>query len=433
MNQTHKLRAGAGTAVIQIGQEILPIDGFTWVRNPLHVRAVILESGIRTVIVSVEITTLLPQTLENMIQKTIAITGAARENIWLTLSHSFGGPHIWQAPKPGEAEKPRPGRKPRTPDDIARCARLEQAYYDALEQALTKAVRGMRDAVAGAGRGKCTVNVSRNLETRDGWWLGANSEEPCDHGLTVLRVDGVDGKPIAMIFHYGIRACVMLDSKGPDGGSVITCELTGVAGEMLEKEIGGDFTALFLCGAAADQEPQLKAGCNETDRDGVLRTVDLSEIGGGLLDAQAMRLAAETLKTWRRTTDLRDIDEIRMGSCQILCPTKKMTRSGAELELSRNVVFEPSGEKTVTAYAMRLGVMNLIGVQPEIDALTSLRLAQAIPGEITAAAIQVNGSDKCMPERTAYEFIKYQSVNSPFMPGCAEMMCDAAEKLIQNL
>lgn len=433
MTEKHILRAGAATVQIIIDDTILPIDGFTWVRNPLHVRAIIMESDIRCAIVSVEITTLPEDTVENMIRKTCELAGVSREHVWLTLSHCFGGPHIWPAPKPGQVEKPRPGRKPRTEDDIARCARLEQAYYAALEQAVAAAAANMRDAVAAAGCGQCAINVSRNLNTRDGWWLGGNSEEPCDHTLTVLRLDGLDGTPIALIFNYGVRACVMMKSKAPDGGSIITSELTGVAGKMLENEIGDGFTALFLCGAAADQEPQLKTEWNETDKDGALRTVNMGEIGGAMLDAQAARLASDTLKVWRRTTGLQNIEHISMGSCQYTCATKKMTKSGAELTLSEKVSFEPDSEMTLTAYAMRLGVINLIGIQPEIDGSTAVKLAASVPGEITATAIQVNGSGKCMPEKASYDALKYQCINSPFMPGSAETMCEAATNLLKTL
>ena len=69
MTEKHILRAGAATVQINIDDTILPIDGFTWVRNPLHVRAIIMESDIRCAIVSVEITTLPEDTVENMIRK----------------------------------------------------------------------------------------------------------------------------------------------------------------------------------------------------------------------------------------------------------------------------------------------------------------------------------------------------------------------------
>ena len=431
MKEEHCLRAGAGTAMVEIGEDILPIEGFTSVRNPLHARVLILESNIRTVIASVEITSLFDFVLEAMQQKLCALTGAARENIWLTTTHSFGGPHLWRASEPGQAKQP--GCKVLPEEEALRCARLEKAYLNALEQAAEAAVSRMRDAVIGAGRGFCTVNASRNMETRDGWWLGTDSEEPCDHSLTVLRVDGADGTPIAMLYTYGVRSCVMKTSKGADGGGIITSDLCGVTSMALEQEFGDPFTALFLCGAAADQEPQFKSLQTEVDKNGDLRTIDQSPIGGALLDAQAVRLTAEVLKTWRRTNCLQDIAEIRSGKRAYVCPTKKMAQTSSFVKPTREASFEPAGEKTLTVYALRLGVLNLIGVQPEIDSVTSMQLAQAVSGELTAAVIQVNGGDKCMPERTAYEQVKYQSLNSPFQSGCAEIMRDTAIELLQSI
>lgn len=431
MRSSHCLRAGAGTAVVEIGGDILPIEGFTSVRDPLHVRVLILESGIRTVIASVEITSLFDSVLETMLQKLCGLTGAERENIWLTTTHSFGGPHLWPAPKPGQPEQR--GPRARTEEDILRCARLERAYHRALEQAARAAAAGMRDAVIGAGRGFCTVNASRNVETRDGWWLGTDAEEPCDHSLTVLRVDDTAGDPIALLYTYGVRSCVMKTSKGADGGGIITSDLCGVTSMALEKEFGGGFTALFLCGAAADQEPQLKSLQTEVDKNGDARDIDQGAIGGALLDAQAVRLAAEVLKTWRRTACLRDVWRIRAGSRSCICPTKKMGQTASFVKPTREAVFEPDGETELTVYALRLGVLNLIGVQPEIDSITSMELAQAVDGELSAAVIQVNGGGKCMPERTAYEQVKYQSLNSPFQAGCAEITRDTAIGLLREL
>lgn len=431
MNSSHCLRAGAGTAVVEIGADILPIEGFTSVRDPLHVRVLILDSGIRAVIASVEITSLFDAVLEAMVQKLCGLTGAARENIWLTTTHSFGGPHLWPAPKPGQTKQQ--GRRILTEEEVLHCARLEQAYLHALEQAARSAVSRMRDAVIGAGRGSCTVNASRNMETRDGWWLGTDSEEPCDHSLTVLRVDDTAGDPIAMLYTYGVRSCVMKTSKGADGGGIITSDLCGVTSMALEKEFGEGFTALFLCGAAADQEPQLKSLQTEVDKNGEAQDIDQGAAGGALLDAQAVRLASEVLKTWRRTACLRDVCEIRAGSRTYICPTKKMGQTASFVKPTREAVFQPAGEKTLTVYALRLGVMNLIGVQPEIDSVTSMQLAQAVDGEISAAVIQVNGGEKCMPERTAYEQVKYQSLNSPFQAGCAEIMRDTAIGLLRDL
>lgn len=430
MDLNHHLRAGAGTAVIEIGDSILPIEGFTFVRNPLHARVLILDSNIRTVIVSLEVTSLFDVIQEELTKTICEMTGAQRENIWLTTTHSFGGPHLWPAPRPGE--KPR-GGKVRTEQDVLHCARLVDAYHSALKQAVAAALDSMRDAVMGAGTGACTVAASRNMECREGWWLGTDAEEPCNQTVTVLRVDGTDGTPISMLFNYGVRSCTMQHSKAEDGGGIITSDLCGVTSMAIEKDIGEGFTAMFLCGAAADQEPQLKSKQIEMDKNGDPLTLDYGPVGGALLDAQAARLTTEVLKVWRRTAQLRDVEEIRSGSRQYVCPTKKMGQTASFVKPTREAVFEPDGEKTLTVYALSLGVMNLVGVQPEIDSITSLELANAVPGEITAAVICVNGGEKCMPERMSYEQVKYQSLNSPFQAGCAELMCETAKDLLNSL
>ena len=431
MEHSQELRAGAGKAVVAIGEEILPIEGFTAVRDPLHVRVLILEKEIRTVIVSVEITSLFDSILENMLQRLCALTGAERENVWIAATHSFAGPHLWPAEELSK-RKLKDGRE-LTPEEAERCACLGRAYFAALEQAAETALSRMQKAVIGADRGVCTVAASRNICTRDGWWLGTDSEEPCDHGLTVLRVDGIDGTPLALLYTYGVRSCVMMHSKTEEGGRLISSDLCGVTSAELEKEFGGVFVALFLCGAAADQEPQFKSKQTEVDKNGDLRTWDYGPVGGVLLDAQVQRLKATVLKIWRRTERHADVGEIRAGSRTYRCPMKKMGQTAALTHPTREAVFEPAGESELTVYALRLGVMNLIGVQPEIDSVTSVRLAQAVPGEITAAAIQVNGGGKCMPERGAYEQVKYQSLNSPFQAGCAELTCETAADLLRSL
>ena len=431
MSSNHHLRAGAGTVEIEIGEDILPIEGFTFVRNPLHARVLILDSNIRTVIASVEVTSLFEFIQEAMTQTLCDMTGAERENIWLTTTHSFGGPHLWPAPAPGQKEQK--GRKFFSEQEVLHCGRLVDAYHNALKKAVSIALGNMRDAEVGAGTGVCTVAASRNMECREGWWLGTDAEEPCNQTVTVLRVDDTAGDPIAMLFHYGVRSCTMQHSAADDGGKIITSDLCGVTSMALEEAIGKDFSAIFLCGAAADQEPQFKSHQTEMDKNGDPQVIDFASIGGALLDAQAARLTAEVLKVWRRTASMQDVENIRSGSRQYVCPTKKMAQTASHVKPTREAAFEPSGEKVLTVYALRLGVMNLIGVQPEIDSVTSLELAQTVPGEITAAAICVNGGEKCMPERTAYEQVKYQSLNSPFQAGCAERMRDTAIELLNAL
>lgn len=391
-----KLLAGAGTAEVAIDAHCLPIEGFETVHDVLHVRALIFDSGRRSVIVSVEITSIFPPTQKRFEEAIYRITGAAREDVWLCLTHSFSGPHIW----PSDGKGP-----PREPEELARCRRLEDAYVCALETALRAALDDMRPALLGAAQGDSAAAVSRNVETEAGWWLGADPNGPCDRTLTVLRIDGEDGGPIALLFCYGVRSECASESRQ------VSSDLCGGASVRVEKALG--CPALFLCGACADQTPA-RAG-------DALALNDLSAA-----------LAEDVLALHRSVTEKSAVPP--QGECVPLrCPAKRMERDRKALHPSRTAEFIPDGEKTTTLYALRLGAATLVGVQPEISGVTAGQIAAALPEEVVAVCTMVNGGDKCMPERRAYELVQFPCLNSPFMPGAAEQLRDAAVALVKKL
>lgn len=425
MNKKHCLYVGAGKATIDV-EPHLPLDGFTAVHDDLHIRALVLESDKKIVIVSVEITSMFEDTQRKMLDIIRELTGAEGEDVWLSLSHCFACPHIWPSPRPGETERPRPGHAPRTKEEIARCDALGEAYFDALRRALREAEKNKQPAVLGYGKGKCAVSASRNMLTPEGWWMGTDDTEPCDHALHVLRVDSTEGKALAALFVYGVRSCVTTRIKTPEGGMLVSSDLGGNACNYLEEAFGDGFTALFLCGACGDQEPRYKACYDSLDSHGGIKKVDMGMAGYPLLDAQAARLGEETLKTWRCISVLSDVPHIISGRRCFTCATKKMNRDLGSQKPLKECIFEPDGDKRLTVYGLRLGEMELTGVQPEINGATARQIGGAV-------ATMVNGGDKCMPEAEAYKDLKYQCQNSPFMPGGAEKLRDAALELMKGL
>ena len=426
-----KLIAGAGRAVVSIQPHMLPLDGFTQVHDELHVRVLILQQQIRFVIVSVEITSMFSETRQKLHDLVQELTGA--EHIWITLTHSFAGPHIWPAPEPGKADRPRPGHKERSEDEIARCAMLENAYIDATRQATEAALKQLCPAQLGCGTGLCKVNASRNVLTKDGWWIGTDDTQPCNHSLQVLRIDHTDGKPLALLYVYGMRSCVTSRIKGADGGMLISSDLCGAACNYLEETLGEEFTALFLCGPAGDQEPRLKGIFQEPDERGELRSFNLGQGAYALLDAQGIRLGSSVLQTYGQITDLHSNVPISCDRKVFTCKTKKMERNLSKLKPTRIAEFEPEGGKELAVYAAKIGQFQLVGVQPEINGITGMEIAEAFPNHFNAVAIMVNGGDKCMPEERAYTDVKHQSLNSPFMPGSAERLRDTAIELLKSI
>lgn len=432
MSMQHRLRAGAGRAVIDIAS-ILPVEGFTSIVSDMHIRVLLLESNIRAAIVSVEITQMPDEIRLQMQARVCDLCGVEPEHVWITTTHSFAGPHLFPLPKPGEAPRPGPGGRVRTPEDLERGAKLLERYFTALETACRQAAASLQDAVVGCSTGVSATTVSRNIETEEGWWLGTGSDQPCDQTISLLRIDSVEGKPLAALFVFGIRSGVMFKVRGEDGGAVVSSDLCGGACTYLEEELGEDFTALFLCGAACDQEPLLKGVCNELDKDGNLveKKFD-ARAASAALELQSVRLGCDVLNVWRGVSDLHDVPEINMGSAACVCATKTCGET-SKLKPARGLTFEASGEKKQTVSGVVIGDFLLAGFQPEMGGVISTQIRDAFPDATAAMAIMVNGSGKCLPDRSAYDACMYQSQNTPFMPGSAEVLRDAAIELLNGL
>lgn len=432
MNTQHCLRAGAGRAVIDTAS-VLPVEGFTAIETDMHIRVLILESNIRTAIVSVEITQIPDVIRLQMLARVCDICGVEPEHVWITTTHSFAGPHLFPPPKPGEPPRPGPGGRARTPEDIERSAKLLDRYFTALEDACRQAAASVQPAVAGCSTGVSATTASRNIETSEGWWLGTNTALPCDKTISLLRVDTVDGKPLAALFVFGIRSGVMYKVRGEDGGSVISSDLCGGACTYLENEFGNNFTAVFLCGAACDQEPLLKGVCNELDKDGNLVEKKFgAKKASAILDIQSARLGCDVLNVWRSVRDLHDAPQIRVDTRSCACTTKVCGET-SKLKPERSLVFEAAGEQEQTVSGMIIGDFILAGFQPEMGGVTSTQIRDAFPDATAAMAIMVNGAGKCLPDEAAYPAVMYQSQNTPFMPGSAEKLRDTAIALLNDL
>ena len=64
------LRAGAGRAPIELPEDLFPTEGLSGVHDTLHARLLLLESGDRVALVSVELTSL-PDERVALLQKTV--------------------------------------------------------------------------------------------------------------------------------------------------------------------------------------------------------------------------------------------------------------------------------------------------------------------------------------------------------------------------
>lgn len=432
----HYFKAGVGKAAITLKEEHFPADGFTGTHDPLYARVLLLESGQgencrRYGILSVDLTSMFPPTVVEYKQILAEFAGVKGENSWITVTHTFSAPHLWEVPKPGEPDIVRPGHPARTQEEIERCVRVNAAFRQAVEQAVEQAAVSLRPACCGAGYGVCGVNASRNMRTAEGWWLGCDAEEFSDHTIPVLKIEDLDGAPMGILFAYDCQSSVMGMSQLTDGGKLISSDLLGAAAAYVEKEYGGSFVALPLCGAAGDQEPQLKAKRSEVDRQGALRTVDYGEAGFVLLETQGARLGAEVLKAAQRISCA--APAVKKGRQDFVCDAKVMERNLKNLHPTHSGEYIPDGTKEAEVQAFAIGDFAVIGTRAELASRTAAEIRQTSPYAVTAVATMVDGGAKYMVDAEAYDRFTYGAMNSAFMQGSAEKLRDESIRLLRTL
>ena len=103
----------------------------------------------------------------------------------------------------------------------------------------------------GFGQGEVRIGINRRERRADGQIiLGQNPSGPVDPRVAVLRIDGVDGSPLAAVLNYACHP-VSLGSQCTE----ISADFPGMARRLVEEQTGA--MCLFLQGATGNINPLL--------------------------------------------------------------------------------------------------------------------------------------------------------------------------------
>ena len=202
----------------------------------LWVTALALSDGVVTaLLLDLDIQILTNQRADQIRSAVSEATGLPLANIRASATHTHSGP----VPYKSWIEK---GYEMVDPW-FARVARWSaEAAVEALADAQPVQLR--------AGKGSCRINTNRRAATSAGErFLGINPDGPCDHEVLVIRLDALDGKPVATVVNYACHPTIM----GPSN-RLITPDYPGAMKRVVEQSVGG--LCFFLQGSAGDQGPQ---------------------------------------------------------------------------------------------------------------------------------------------------------------------------------
>ena len=217
--------------------------------DPLQAKALVLEAGgSRMAIVTLD--------LGSMVSDNVRREVASRLNIpvlLLSASHSHSTPSFLPF-----------GSSPtKDPNAAPYLAELEGKIFSAVEAAS----KAMGPATLQVGRGSLQLGYNRLLPRDDGRSraLFENPERtpygPVDPEFVLLRVDGADGQPRALLVHYATHAVVL----GPTNCKY-SADYPGAMQAKVEATLPGT-QVMFVQGGAGDINPLMMARSGKEDDD----------------------------------------------------------------------------------------------------------------------------------------------------------------------
>ncbi|MET7573660.1 hypothetical protein ABZT04_35000 [Streptomyces sp. NPDC005492] len=400
--------AGAGKAAVRLPDSLFPLDGFTSVHDPLYVRVLVLDDGrTRLALTVLDQTSVSDEQLARTREIVHRVGVVDPLDCLVVASHTFSAPHVVPPERAPQAERDRQ-------------ARLAHAMDAAVARATAEACRTLRPARTGFGRGSCRIAVQRDVATPHGWWLGADDAGPTDDGVGVVRIDGIDGRPVAVLVNYAVQPSVMNGSTTREGGRQVTADLAGAASGRIEERYGDGTVALFLVGAAGDQAPYLTAVRTTVDDSGTPRRTDAQEVGHLLAELLGERLADEAVRVADLIRTTVPTAPLRVLHDRVTVPAQVPPAGLHALRPSTRYAFTPDGTTEAPFVLARIGETVLAGVQAELNARTGRALKDASPFPDTCVVTMVNGAAKYMADTDAYDRITYGAMNSRYGQGAAE-------------
>lgn len=228
-----QLRAGTGKIEITTDREGVLVS------DPLYAKALVLDDGAtKVVIIAMDALAIgglgdikddfLPK-LRSRIERELHIPGG---NVMVNASHTH-------------------------PQGRLLCDDAEQVdrTFEAVRQAMSR----MIEVKVGAGFGhEDRIVVNRNLKLKDGRHWSIRYAYPCppdddvadvgpiDPSIGVLRIDRLDGRPLAVVYNYASHLLIGVPERG------VTANFPGFASRVIEEALGEGAMALFIQGAGGD-------------------------------------------------------------------------------------------------------------------------------------------------------------------------------------
>jgi len=215
---------------------------FEKVTTDLYAKALALEGrdGQVAVLVTTDLIGLSAAIAEPVCERIASKAGLKREQILLSSSHIHTGPTLSLDPKPRDGT---------AAGDAQRTVAYTRQLQDKLVAVVLDALQKREPARLAWGSGVAHFVMNRREFTPTGVILGVNARGPADRSVPVLRIDGADGKPRAVLFGAGTHNTTLTEKCYEICG-----DYAGFAQSYVEEHHPG-VQAMFILGCAGDSNP----------------------------------------------------------------------------------------------------------------------------------------------------------------------------------
>jgi hypothetical protein len=378
-----KLFCGAAMADITPTDDMMPLPTpmgscFGGIVDSIYVRAIALGDGeSKALLIAFE----LPgaPAPEKNIPAISKRTGIPEENIMFLSTHAHAAPMIGVPSPIASAD--------RKVDPVLE--RYESYAYNAMFEAVDKAVSSMRPARVGYAFGESYINVNRNVDyveiDKDGnrkvtCGIGHNGTAPIDRTLFTMRFEDYDGKPIAFFINYPVHNVVMHANLCFGDKMGISSDMGGNVSKMLEKANDGA-VAMWTSGSAGDVNPIMMNQHYFPDPETGKFTAE--SVPGGdtsTLRTLSTRHYADVLRTLEKIDRYSEYGDLSAAVGWSYTPGRDVIPDPTNMMAEPQVIINDDTKPyDVRLHLIKMGDVALLGISGELYTTLSLHLKAISP------------------------------------------------------
>jgi hypothetical protein len=405
------LRAGAAKVDVTPSESELPKNS-EGILDHIYSRAIVVDNGAtRAALITVDAGAIPDATWQQVTKRMESDLKIPAANVLITATHTHSVPFTAAR---------------NLPDKIYESAKL--------------ATDRLQPARVGYGTGVSYINVNRDyIDSKSRkWWEGANYDGVSDKTVAVVKLEDMNGDPIAVYYNYAMHAVTvgMFDKVSGDA--------PGEASRYIEDSYDDKIVALWSTGACGDQNPiYFQQTFDLRDiriQDYKKRGEDISNSmppGGQGLDKKDPKVAklmnqqkelihsmgqflGEEVKHVMRGMDhMSATAQIYGAQKAVTCPGRDRTDTGRG--------GEPGTYKDGNPVEIRLGMLIIDGiafgaVNGEIYNTIAQRFKRESPYGRSMMVTLTNGMARSgyIPDDSSFGHYTFEVLSSRVKPGCAE-------------